>query len=121
MVPLRIITQITHLIDLNTLHALSRTCRQIRANLLQYRTRLVRQTLRCSNEEEVAPPPVSSDGYHIANGEDHAAVMCTTECGVSRRNVGIGLGGGYFPCARDLVSECRRCEKVTCRVRIFLP
>ncbi|MCJ1470822.1 hypothetical protein MMC07_009469 [Pseudocyphellaria aurata] len=102
-----IITQIAHSIDLNTLHALSRTCRQIRANLLQYRTQLIRQTLRCSSEETIP----------IANIGDGIGVIRATDGRNTRRNLGeyIDRAGGYIPCARDLVSECRQCEKVVCR------
>ncbi|KZF19002.1 hypothetical protein L228DRAFT_271629 [Xylona heveae TC161] len=46
-----IVSQITYSLDLNTLHALAQTCRQFRANLLQFRRQLVTQTLRCENEE----------------------------------------------------------------------
>ncbi|KAK5164926.1 uncharacterized protein LTR77_009591 [Saxophila tyrrhenica] len=45
-----VISSIASNVDLTTLHELSRTCRQARANLLQYRTTLKEQTLRCANE-----------------------------------------------------------------------
>ncbi|KAL8804424.1 MAG: hypothetical protein Q9223_005810 [Gallowayella weberi] len=86
-----IVTQLTQYIDLNTLHALSRTCRQFRANLLQYRTRLVQQTLHCGNESTPGP------------FDDH----------YSRRSVLVS--GRVSPCARDMVSDCRRCGRIVCR------
>ncbi|KFY20942.1 hypothetical protein V491_03294, partial [Pseudogymnoascus sp. VKM F-3775] len=43
-------TLITSHIDLNTLDSLARTCRQIRENLLQFRSQLINRTLRCSND-----------------------------------------------------------------------
>ncbi|KAJ9661982.1 hypothetical protein H2201_006271 [Coniosporium apollinis] len=46
-----IVSELASHLDLNSLHDLSRTCRQFRANLLQYRNQLVTQTLRCSNED----------------------------------------------------------------------
>ncbi|KAG9646715.1 hypothetical protein KCU64_g10420, partial [Aureobasidium melanogenum] len=42
-----IISEIARHLDLNSLHDLSRTCRQFRANLLQHRRQLIPQTLRC--------------------------------------------------------------------------
>lgn len=90
----RIVTLITRNIDLNTLHALSRTGRQVRENLIQYRSQLIHQTLRCSND--------SSTGSNL----DFATFRNKTDALVSGR---IG------PCARDMVSDCRRCGKITCR------
>ncbi|GFF60729.1 hypothetical protein CNMCM6936_000019 [Aspergillus lentulus] len=45
-----IVKEIARQVDLNTLYALSRTCRQFHANLTPYRHQLVKQTLRCENE-----------------------------------------------------------------------
>lgn len=97
--PPSIITTITLSIDLNTLHALARTCRQIRANLLQYRNGLVQQTLRCSNEQ--LPPPKGEQEWTISGEEP-------TQRRLTSGKVGL--------CARDLVCECRRCGRVVCRV-----
>ncbi|KAI4171897.1 MAG: hypothetical protein LQ343_003974 [Gyalolechia ehrenbergii] len=91
-----IVTLLTRNLDLNTLHALSRTCRQFRANLLQYRPQLIHQTLRCSNES------FPSSGSQL----DFATFRNKTNALVSGR---VG------PCARDMVSDCRRCGKVICR------
>ncbi|KAF2861306.1 hypothetical protein K470DRAFT_215346, partial [Piedraia hortae CBS 480.64] len=44
------ISAIAKHLDLNSLHELSRTCRQIREALLQNRRLLVRQALRCEND-----------------------------------------------------------------------
>ncbi|KAL8946815.1 MAG: hypothetical protein Q9222_006840 [Ikaeria aurantiellina] len=88
-----IVTQLTQYLDLNTLHALSRTCRQFRANLLQYRTRLVQQTLRCENESP-------------------ATLQWSNDYPIRRRPL---VSGRVSPCARDLVSDCRRCGRVICR------
>ncbi|KAL2057775.1 hypothetical protein ABVK25_002159 [Lepraria finkii] len=95
-----IVTQITHNIDLNALHALSRTCRQIRANLLQYRTRLVQSTLRCENEAQTAQLAAlkpAGQKWHILGEAGHL------------------VSGKMSTCARDLVRECRRCGRVVCR------
>ncbi|KAH1698278.1 hypothetical protein KXX24_000391 [Aspergillus fumigatus] len=48
--PALIVKEIARQVDLNTLYALSRTCRQFHANLAPYRHQLVKQTLRCENE-----------------------------------------------------------------------
>ncbi|KAH0002690.1 hypothetical protein KCU78_g14246, partial [Aureobasidium melanogenum] len=45
-----IISEIARHLDLNSLHDLSRTCRQFRANLLQHRRQLILQTLRCVSD-----------------------------------------------------------------------
>ncbi|KAF6229717.1 hypothetical protein HO173_011364 [Letharia columbiana] len=97
-----IVTQLAHNVDLNTLDALSRTCRQIRANLLQYRTRLVQQTLRCENEFRDARSSESEkpgQKWHILGEAGHL------------------VSGKVSACARDLVSDCRRCGRIVCRVR----
>jgi len=85
-------------LDLNSLHDLAAACRQFHANLTQYRSQLVKQTLRCSNEpkEDV-----------VAHGPD----------GRTRGWNGRLTSGRVMRCARDLVAECRRCGTVVCRVR----
>ncbi|KAF2201187.1 hypothetical protein GQ43DRAFT_440828 [Delitschia confertaspora ATCC 74209] len=81
-----VVSEVARQIDLNTLHNLSRTCRQFRANLLEYRDQLVKNTLHCGNENVVpgAMPPKMTSGK-------------------------IGK------CARDMVGECQRCGTVVCR------
>lgn len=97
-------------IDLNTLDALSLTCRQIRVNLLQYRTHLLTSTLHCENED------VELDPEHTFRYRARAADWYFVEGGT------IGSGAGKFgDCARDMVGECRRCARVVCRVSSFLP
>ncbi|KAI4094796.1 MAG: hypothetical protein LQ344_002042 [Seirophora lacunosa] len=80
-----IVTLLTSSLDLNTLHALSLTCRQFRHNLLQHRSLLIQQTLRCAN--------------------DQPNLTTTTPLGTKRTGA----------CARDLVSGCRRCALTVCR------
>ncbi|CBY01268.1 hypothetical protein LEMA_P000550.1 [Plenodomus lingam JN3] len=82
-----IVRQLASQLDLNTLHALSRTCRQFRANLLEYRSQLVKHTLHCSNEGPATGP---TSAHQLTSGR-----------------VGI--------CARDMVGECQRCATVVCR------
>lgn len=101
----RVITSIASHIDLNTLDALSLTCRQIRANLLQFRTQLLTSTLHCENEHVELDPEQTfryraraADWYSVEGGKDAQ---------------GVGKVGH---CARDMVGGCRRCGRVVCRV-----
>ncbi|TAQ89409.1 hypothetical protein B7494_g2278 [Chlorociboria aeruginascens] len=90
-----IITSIASHIDLNTLDALSLTCRQIRANLLQFRTQLLASTLHCENEE------LKLDPEHTLRYRARAANWYFVD--MSRETVGKA-----GDCARDMVDGCRR-------------
>lgn len=99
-----IIASIAEAIDLNTLDALSLTCRQIRVNLLQFRTQLLTSTLHCENEDLELDPEYTfryraraADWYFVEAGRD-------SHC-----------SGKVGDCARDMVGGCRRCGKVVCR------
>lgn len=90
-------------IDLNTLDSLARTCRMVRQGLLQYRNILLSSTLHCSNELDPVDPESTfryraraSNWYYMEDGRAY--------------------NGKSGSCARDLVTECRRCETVVCRV-----
>ena len=97
----RIVVQLAQSLDLNSLHALSRTCRQFRENLLQFNRQLVTKTLRCINEPGQPQPLDRVWGTPI----DYFGMVCLTP-----RKVGA--------CARDMVNECRRCGIPVCRVRL---
>ncbi|TVY54771.1 hypothetical protein LSUE1_G009023, partial [Lachnellula suecica] len=99
-----IVISIASHIDLNTLDALSRTCRQVRANLIQFRTQLLGATLHCHNEN-VQVDPENTLRYR-ARATDWYFVD------LGREAAGIGKVGD---CARDLVGSCRRCSRVVCR------
>lgn len=93
-------------IDLNTLDNLSRTCRQIRAGLLQYRKMLLVSTLHCSNEHlPIDPDAVLRYRARTVNW------FYMQEMGIPNKPCKVGQ------CARDLVGGCRRCGTVVCRVR----
>ncbi|KAK3359120.1 hypothetical protein B0T25DRAFT_532006 [Lasiosphaeria hispida] len=99
-----IIVSVAASIDLNTLDNLARTCRQMRANLLQYRTTLLASTLHCSNEH-LAVDPEETLRYRARAGnwfymQDTGRSAFTAKSG---------------RCARDLVAGCRRCGTVVCR------
>ncbi|KAF2748281.1 hypothetical protein M011DRAFT_466688 [Sporormia fimetaria CBS 119925] len=75
------------------LDTLSKTCRQFRANLLEYRNQLIKNTLRCVFEDQ---PFVAQNSYRLTNGK-------------------------FARCARDMVRECRRCSIAVCRNCITKP
>ncbi|TVY55816.1 hypothetical protein LCER1_G005120 [Lachnellula cervina] len=99
-----VVISIASHLDLNTLDALSLTCRQVRANLLQFRTQLLSTTLRCSNEY------IQSDPERTLRYRARSADWYFVEVG--RNRAGTGKVG---QCARDLVGGCRRCGDVICR------
>ncbi|KAH0542065.1 hypothetical protein FGG08_003530 [Glutinoglossum americanum] len=80
-----IISQIARDLDLNDLHALALSCRQFRANLLPFRSRLVTQSLRCDIDAERG--------------------QVAWEASARKK----------WRCARDMVAECRKCARVVCR------
>ncbi|ORY65387.1 uncharacterized protein BCR38DRAFT_409090 [Pseudomassariella vexata] len=92
-------------LDLNSLDNLSRTCRQVREGLLQYRNPLVAHTLHCENED-VAVDPEDTFRYRARAGNYYY-----NEDG----RAGYSYSGKSGHCARDLVAECRRCSRVVCR------
>lgn len=96
-------------LDLNSLHDLSRTCRQFRANLLQCRKQLVAQSLRCSKEDE-------DRSSTLADRLREARLAWRTNGGSSY--AGRITSGKVGKCARDFVAECRSCGTVVCRVSL---
>ncbi|KAL1959160.1 hypothetical protein VTO42DRAFT_2665 [Malbranchea cinnamomea] len=98
-----VVKEIARSVDLNTLHALSMTCRQFRANLLQFRNQLVRETLRCRNESLSVGESYTEYAGLGRNIPGVPAVLAPTSYGKRNR------------CARDMVGECQRCAKVVCR------
>ncbi|KAL7796047.1 hypothetical protein V8C37DRAFT_19316 [Trichoderma ceciliae] len=89
-------------IDLNTLDALARSSRFIHDGLIQYRTSLMGATLRCS-KEAVPVDPEQTLRYRA-----RAADWNYMEDGRS-------YNGKSGSCARDMVTECRRCADIICR------
>ncbi|KAF1950583.1 hypothetical protein CC80DRAFT_496666 [Byssothecium circinans] len=95
-----IVRQLASQLDLNTLHALSRTCRQFRANLLEYRHQLIRHTLHCESEDADLGARL---GTRLMEAYSNFS---------SSRSLTSGRMG---KCARDMVGECQRCASVVCR------
>ncbi|KAE8416955.1 hypothetical protein BDV36DRAFT_258374 [Aspergillus pseudocaelatus] len=106
-----IVKEIARSVDLNTLHALSRTCRQFHANLAPYRHQLVKQTLRCENEYIETLSDLLRSGTPIPDSVKSVIRLLSQEA----RSSGRLTAGKVAKCARDMVGECRRCSKVVCR------
>ncbi|KIW09076.1 uncharacterized protein PV09_00024 [Verruconis gallopava] len=107
-----IVASLASHLDLNSLHDLSRTCRQFRANLLQHRKQLISQALRCSRENEAGGVKLANrlrESFFAWHGNyDYAPANRITS-------------GKVGQCARDKVGECRRCGTIVCRNCIAKP
>ncbi|KAL6233772.1 hypothetical protein BDW75DRAFT_214326 [Aspergillus navahoensis] len=103
--------EIARAVDLNTLHALSGTCRQFYANLAPYRQQLAKQTLRCENEYIETLSEMLHSGAAIPDSVKSVIRL------LSRGALSSGklTSGKVAKCARDMVAECRGCSKVVCR------
>ncbi|GKZ75211.1 hypothetical protein AnigIFM50267_003142 [Aspergillus niger] len=112
-----IIKEIARSVDLNTLHALSRTCRQFHANLSPYRQQLVKQTLRCENEYIETLSDMLDSGACIPDSVKSVMRLLSQNA----RSSGRLTSGKISKCARDMVAECRRCSKVVCRNCVIKP
>lgn len=104
-----IASQLASYLDLNSLHELSRTCRQFRANLLQYRSQLVAQSMRCENE--------FADHAHLLANCFRSSRDAWTTYGRTGQKIDRITSGKVGACARDMVGECRKCNRAVCRVR----
>lgn len=114
----RIVKEIARSIDLNTLHALSQTCRQVHANITPFRPQLVKQTLRCENEYIETLSELLASGTAVP--ESVKSVIRALNQG-SNVTPGRLTRGKVGKCARDMVAECRRCSRVVCRVYTHHP
>jgi hypothetical protein len=103
-----IISEIARHLDLNSLHDLSRTCRQFRANLLQHRRQLIPHTLRCVSD--ISAPLQKSE---ISSTEAEDTWITHGPAGIRIPRM---TSGKFGACARDMVGECRRCGIIVCRV-----
>ncbi|KAI0399807.1 hypothetical protein F4802DRAFT_533550 [Xylaria palmicola] len=96
-----IVSAIVSWLDLNSLDNLSRTCRQTRENLLQYRRPLVTRTMHCYKERPPLEPEDNEMNWYYMSIDE------------SYRRKGS--------CARDMVAECRRCARPVCRNCVVRP
>lgn len=94
-------------LDLNDLDSLSRVCRGVHNSLLQNRSILLRSTLHCSNEE-IPYDPESTLRFRARAGNWYY---------MEDTSRSAQYNGKTGSCARDLVSGCRACGTVVCRVR----
>ncbi|KAI4765617.1 hypothetical protein E4T52_06259 [Aureobasidium sp. EXF-3400] len=104
-----IISEIARHLDLNSLHDLSRTCRQFRANLLQHRRQLIPHTLRCVSDVSAA----SQKPRSVKESEEEDAWITRGPAGIRIPRL---TSGKFGACARDMVGECRRCGTIVCRL-----
>ena len=105
----RIAVEIASHIDIVTLDSLARTCRAARAGLLLNRKALLASTLRCHQDEV---PVDSKDTFRY---RARASSWFLQRRPASQTQ---GFNGKSGQCARDMVSECRKCSKVICRVSV---
>ncbi|KKA20868.1 hypothetical protein T310_5106 [Rasamsonia emersonii CBS 393.64] len=108
-----VVKEIAKSVDLNTLDALSRTCRQFRANLLPFRHQLIKLTLRCENERIETLSDLLSEGAAIPESLKHVIRLINQGAPEARRLTSGRVG----KCARDMVAECRRCSRVNCTIK----
>ncbi|OJD11765.1 hypothetical protein AJ78_07525 [Emergomyces pasteurianus Ep9510] len=124
-----VVVQIARSVDLNTLDSLSMTCHQFRANLLPFRSQLIRETLRCRNEllDENTSKKKGDDGEIRAPGfvaDDVPGVFqifpqpATSAASIARdgySRIARFATGKVGRCARDMVTQCQRCLGNICR------
>ncbi|EKV07299.1 Zn(II)2Cys6 transcription factor [Penicillium digitatum] len=106
-----IVKEIARAIDLNTLYALSNSCRQFHANLAPFRHQLARETLRCENEYIETLAEMLHSGSVLPDSIKSVIRLLSRSSGEHGRMTRGKVG----KCARDMVGECRRCAKVVCR------
>ncbi|KAJ5138501.1 uncharacterized protein N7515_003349 [Penicillium bovifimosum] len=106
-----IVKEIARAIDLNTLYALSSTCRQFHVNLLPFRHQLARETLRCENEYIETLAEMLDSGSVLPDSVKSVIRLLSRPSAEQSRLT----RGKVSKCARDMVGECRRCAKVVCR------
>ena len=107
--PPSVAVEIASHIDTITLDSLARTCRAAHAGLIQYRRALLASTLRCHQD----PLPVDpKDTFRFRARASEWYLQSRPSPRLQNYNGKAGT------CARDMVSECRRCLKVVCRVSV---
>lgn len=107
LTPPSIAVEIASHIDIVTLDSLARTCHAARGGLLQNRKALLASTLRCYQD----PLPVDSrDTFRYRARAGTWFLQNRTSRQLQNFN------GKSGQCARDMVSECRNCSKIICRV-----
>ena len=102
-----IVSLLAGYLDLTTLNNLSCTCRQSRANLLQFRKLLIEQSLRCENEK-------ANPALRLGNGLN-ASLEQWRNYARNGEKIGRISSGRVGACARDMVGECRSCGHIVCR------
>lgn len=109
-----VVRELARYLDLNSLDALSRTCRQYRVNLIPFRDQLIKRTLRCENES------IQTLNELLAKGAAIPESIKDVIRAMNQGNADAGrlTSGKIGKCARDMVGDCRRCARVVCRVSL---
>ncbi|KAF3031503.1 hypothetical protein E8E12_000950 [Didymella heteroderae] len=117
-----IVRQLAGQLDLNTLHDLSRTCRQFRANLLEYRDQLIRHTLHCCYEDDDADlqlqarfrerPGGFQSSRHLTSGKVRNHYLGGVGTGAGEGEQGVECGRGPI-CLGARIVEHETCEAET--------
>ncbi|QKX63591.1 uncharacterized protein TRUGW13939_10762 [Talaromyces rugulosus] len=106
-----VVRELARYLDLNSLDALSRTCRQYRVNLMPFRDQLIKRTLRCENEYIQTLNELLAKGAAIPESIKHVVRLMNQGNADAARLTSGKIG----KCARDMVGDCRRCGRVVCR------
>ncbi|RMD42379.1 hypothetical protein DV735_g2732, partial [Chaetothyriales sp. CBS 134920] len=108
-------------LDLNDLCALSSTCHTIRDSLVQYASRLIAGSLRCSFDSLPLLADLLHTQFDVAEhdyagvGPTRASASSSFAAGPPVARSAVAVTTKTFPCARDLVAECQKCGTVVCR------
>ncbi|RMJ26306.1 hypothetical protein PHISP_02838 [Aspergillus sp. HF37] len=110
----RIVTEIARSLDLNTLHALSQTCRLIHTTIAPFGPQLAHKSLRCENEYIEALSDLLETGAAVPDSVKLVARLLGENPDPDSPRLTRGKVG---KCARDMVAECRRCARVNCTIK----
>ncbi|OAP58629.1 hypothetical protein AYL99_07719 [Fonsecaea erecta] len=122
-------------LDLNDLHALAATCRNVHLSLAQYAHQLKSQSLRCIHDgrpvlaevlleqrgrTDTVDSRASTSSLQVSAISQMQATAEAIEGGWPPQHSGglyasMGVSSKISSCARDLVAPCRRCGTVVCR------
>ena len=126
--PSRVALSLSSYLDLNDLHSLSLTCRNIHSSLVQYALRLKSNSLRCAFDNRPllsdllatqidleSPASDPQDQTADTNVTVPSTISFQTLYALHTSRSSGWTGTKICACARDLVAECRKCGTVVCR------
>ncbi|RMZ84356.1 hypothetical protein DV738_g743, partial [Chaetothyriales sp. CBS 135597] len=97
------------------------TCYPIRDSLVQYASRLIASSLRCSFDGLPLLADLLHTQFDVNEPQDDgvaatpASLSASFAAGPSVARSAVAVTTKTFPCARDLVAECQKCGTVVCR------